>query len=232
MKEFVFCVCKTYCLIYLATFCVKKKCHHLHLIPLTQLVFSFSCAVFITLYCHILHSCRIARFFLKKQNNKAESSPEVKLLVGVNSVVSIISLRRKCLLKDWNFKATSLFTRFQILKSEEKFEMFVVWSVSKTYLPLTVMKRIIFVLNQQRQKALSELKSRNFLSLDHSFAHLKGGLPAVPAATTLLPVHGTPTRGMASWPKGGGSYQGIFSTISVFFSLCTDIQGTGDKTIQ
>lgn len=124
--SFFFYVCKTYCLKHLVTFWVKKTCHHLHFIPLTQLVFSFSCAVFITLYCHILHSCRMARFFLKNQNNKAKPSPEVKLLVGVNTAVSKMSLRRKYLLKDWNVKVTGLFTGFQILKSEETFEMLIV----------------------------------------------------------------------------------------------------------
>lgn len=67
----------------------------------------------------------MASVFLKNQNNKTKSRPELKLLVGVNSVVSKMSLRRKCLLKDWNVKVTSLFTRFQILKSEERFEMFI-----------------------------------------------------------------------------------------------------------
>lgn len=68
----------------------------------------------------------MARFFFKNQNNKAKPSPEVKLLVGVNTAVSKMSLRRKCLLKDWNVKVTGLFTGFQILKSEEMFEMLIV----------------------------------------------------------------------------------------------------------
>lgn len=119
MKDFILCLYKTYCLKYLMTFCVKKKCHHLHFIPLTQLVFSFSCAVFITLYCHILHSCIVAScVFLKKPKTiKAKRSPEVKLLVGGNSVTSKMSLRRKCLLKVCSVKVTSLFARFQRLKS-------------------------------------------------------------------------------------------------------------------
>lgn len=51
-----------------------------------------------------------------------------------------MSLRRKCLLKDCNVKVTSLFTRFQRLKSEEKFEMFRVRSFSEIYFSLAVMK--------------------------------------------------------------------------------------------
>lgn len=46
----------------------------------------------------------MARFFLNTKTIKAKPSPEVKLLVGGNSVMSKMSLRRKCLLKDCNVK--------------------------------------------------------------------------------------------------------------------------------
>lgn len=124
----------------------KKKCHHLHFIPWTQLVFSFSCSVFITLYCHILHSCIKASFKQtnnnKEKNNpktiKVKPSPKVKLAVGGNSVMSKMSLRRKCLLKKCNAKISSQVTRFKRLKSEENFEMIKVFS--NIYFPLMIMK--------------------------------------------------------------------------------------------
>lgn len=71
-------------------------------------------------------------------------------------------------MKDCNVKVMSLFTRFQILKSEEKFEMFRVWSFSNIYFPLAVMK-INFVVGciKATKKAKSELKSRDFLPLNY-----------------------------------------------------------------
>lgn len=69
----------------------------------------------------------MARFFLNTKTIKAKRSPEVKLLVGGNSVMSKMSLRRKCLLKDCNVKVTSLFTRFQRLKSEENVQSLKLW---------------------------------------------------------------------------------------------------------